>query len=82
VTRREIFTRLQERLAVEFDLDAQQIQPESTFAELGLDSIDLMSAVMDFEDDFDLEVADEELQGLATVADAVDLMARKLSVVA
>lgn len=82
MTRGEIFTRLQERLAVEFDLDAQQIQPESTFAELGLDSIDLISAVMDFEDDFDLEVADEELQGLATVADAVDLMARKLSVVA
>jgi acyl carrier protein len=82
VTSGEIFARIQERLAVEFDVDAQQIRPESTFAELGLDSIDLMSAVMDFEDAFDLEVADEELQGLATVADAVDLMARKLSVVA
>ena len=55
-----------------------EIQPESTFAELGLDSLDTVELVMAFEEAFNAEIPDEDAEKLKTVGDAVRYIEQKL----
>ncbi|GAK00276.1 MULTISPECIES: acyl carrier protein [Geomicrobium] len=58
-----------DRLSVE----ESEVKMESTFKEdLGADSLDVVELVMELEDEFDLEISDEEAEKIATVADVVN----------
>ncbi len=53
----------------------ETITPESAFAaDLGLSSFDLVSIVADFEDAFEIEISDREIQKFVTVNDVVDYL--------
>lgn len=54
------------------DIDAASIKPESTFAELGVDSLDTVELIMSFEDTFGGTI--EMSPDLKTVADIVALI--------
>ncbi|EZH67213.1 acyl carrier protein [Bacillaceae bacterium JMAK1] len=58
-----------DRLSVE----ESEVKMESTFKEdLGADSLDVVELVMELEDEFDLEISDEEAEKISTVADVVN----------
>jgi len=48
---------------------------ETTWAELDVDSLDLVELVRMLEDDYEIRVEDEKLEGIETVGDAVRLIA-------
>ena len=52
--------------------DAANITAETTFEELGVDSLTTVEVLMDIEDEFGVEVPDEILDKLVTVKDVVD----------
>ncbi len=54
------------------DLDAQDITAESTFEDLGLDSLDTVDLIMNFEDEFGVTLKMSE--DLKTVGDVVELI--------
>ena len=57
----------------ELAVDSSEVTPEASFIEdLGADSLDVVELVMAFEEEFDLEIPDEDAEGIATVQDAVD----------
>lgn len=65
-----------EVLAVEPD----QVTEEARFKEdLNADSLDLVEFVMGVEEKFDISVPEEDLEGVATVGDAVSLVLGKMS---
>lgn len=47
-------------------------------ADLGADSVDLVGAVMTFEDEFGIAIPDEDLEGIVTIGDAVKVVAKNL----
>lgn len=50
----------------------EEVSPESAFVDdLGADSLDTVELVMAFEEEFDLEIPDEEAEKIANVGDAV-----------
>jgi acyl carrier protein len=51
----------------------------SILDDLKVNSARLVDVVLAFEDEFGIEVADEEVDAVATVGDAVDLICRKLN---
>lgn len=58
-----------ERLGV----DESEVTPEASFKDdLGADSLDVVELVMELEDEFDLEISDEEAEKISTVADVVN----------
>ena len=62
-------------------LDTAKVVPEADLLkDLDLDSLDTMELTLGLEERFGVEIPDEELEGLVTVSDAVDLIERKLSV--
>ncbi|WP_379967197.1 acyl carrier protein [Ectobacillus sp. sgz5001026] len=54
------------------DADESKVIPSASFKEdLGADSLDVVELVMQFEDEFELEISDEDAEKIATVGDAV-----------
>ncbi len=77
--REEIFTTIKD-LAVEvLGVDADKVNEEARFKEdLDADSLDIVEFVMGMEDKFDVELPESEVEGVATVGQAVDLVASKV----
>lgn len=70
---------LEELLAAsESSLEASEIDAKTDLRDdLGLDSLQAVTVVMALEQEFDVEVDDQEIDGLRTVGDILDLLARK-----
>ena len=60
-------------------VDAAQITKEASFADdLDADSLDLVELVMALEEEFDVTVEEDELEGISTIGGAFDLITGKL----
>lgn len=76
----EIFKTMQDLIAEQFVIDADEISMDSSFVDdLGADSVDLVELVMAMEEEFDIgEIDEEDLAGLKTVGDCVRYLNSKL----
>jgi len=67
--------RVKEIIANELEVDAKQIVPEAKFIEdLGADSLDIVELVMALEEEFGLDIPDEDADKLKTVGDAMNYL--------
>ena len=80
MTMEEIFKTMQDLIAEQFAIDADEISMDSSFVDdLGADSADLVELVMAMEEEFDIgEIDEEDLAGLKTVGDCVRYLNSKL----
>ena len=80
MTVEEIFKTMQDLIAEQFAIDADEISMDSSFVDdLGADSVDLVELVMAMEEEFDIgEIDEEDLSGLKTVGDCVRYLNSKL----
>ena len=75
----ENFERFRKCAVDVLSVEADQIVPDARFAEdLDADSLDLVELVMALEEEFDVSVEEEELEGVETVRTAFDLISAKL----
>jgi acyl carrier protein len=76
--RSEALSALREVAVEVLDVDEDKIVEEARFKEdLEADSLDLVELVMGLEERFNIEVPEEDLEGVATVGQAVDLVMSK-----
>ncbi|MGH2771832.1 MAG: acyl carrier protein [Actinomycetota bacterium] len=76
----DIFDALREVLVDKLKVEPEKVSRDANlFEDLGLDSIDLMTAVMAVEEKFNIEVEDEELEKVSTLGEASDLLATKVT---
>lgn len=69
----DLFERVKEIIVEQLDVDESQVTMEASFRDdLEADSLDVVELVMELEDEFDLEIADEEAENINTVGDAVN----------
>lgn len=65
--------RVIEIIADRLGVDKAEIVPEASFVDdLGADSLDLVELIMAMEEEFDIEIADEEAEKLKTVQDVLN----------
>lgn len=75
-SKEEILAGLAEIVNEETGLDTAEVQPEKSFTDdLDIDSISMMTIVVNAEEKFDVKIPDEEVKNLATVGDAVTYIA-------
>jgi acyl carrier protein len=69
----DTFERLKRILVDKFDLDPEQVVPESTAESLGLDSLDFIEVLFELEDEFGVRIGDDTMNRpkLDTLADIV-----------
>lgn len=64
-----------EIVAEQLGIDKEKITRESSFVnDLGADSLDQVELVMELEDEFDLEIPEEEAEKIQTVGQAIDFI--------
>ena len=61
-------------------VDESEVKLEASFRDdLGADSLDVVELVMELEDEFDMEISDEDAEKIATVGDAITYIEGKVS---
>ena len=67
-----IFEKLSELISEQFVVEPDTITMETTFEDdLGADSLDVVDMLMSLEDEFDVEIPDEEIERIRTVGELV-----------
>lgn len=65
--------RIKEIVAEQLGVEESQVNNESSFMDdLGADSLDTVELVMALEEEFDIEISDENAEKIQTVQDAID----------
>ena len=71
---------LEKVIADTLGIDEGAIKDESNFVEdLGADSLDTVEIIMDFEEEFDVEIPDEDAENLTTIQSALDYIDSRLN---
>ncbi len=69
----DVFDRVKEIIIDRLDVEEEKVTLEASFKDdLEADSLDVVELVMELEDEFDMEIADEEAEKINTVGDAVN----------
>jgi acyl carrier protein len=75
----EVETKVKKIIEEKLSVNADQITNDARFAEdLKADSLDTVELVMALEDEFGLDIPDEEAEGIKTVQDAIDYIVSKI----
>ncbi len=74
-----IFEKIQKIIAEELCVEQDRITLKADFLEdLEMDSLDVVEIIMSLEDEFGVEIPDDEIEGIKTVEDLVNYLANKL----
>ncbi len=74
----EIEAKIIKIVSDQLNVDESEINPDSSFVDdLGADSLDTVELVMAFEEEFDVEIPDEDAEGIQSVQNAIDYIAAK-----
>ena len=75
----EVFEKVKNLFVEELGIDSEKVTMEAKLEEdLEIDSLGIVEVVMAFEDEFGIEIDDEELTDVGTVGQAVNLLHSKL----
>ncbi|MFZ5640157.1 MAG: acyl carrier protein [Bacillota bacterium] len=67
-----VFDQVKNIIIEQLGVEAEEVKPEASFIEdLGADSLDIVELVMALEEEFDMEIPDEDAEKIKTVGDAV-----------
>ncbi|MGH7233328.1 MAG: acyl carrier protein [Nitrospiraceae bacterium] len=71
--------RIKKIIAEQLGVDEDEVVPEASFVDdLGADSLDTVELVMAFEEEFDIEIPDEDAEKILTVGRAMDYIKEKV----
>jgi acyl carrier protein len=74
-----IESKVKEIVAEQLGVPAEEIGLSSLFArDLGADALDVVELVMAFEEEFDIEIDDDDAEKLRTVQDVIDFVAQRV----
>ncbi len=75
----DVFDRIVKVVSEELAISEDEITEDASFIDdLGADSLDVVELIMALEEEFDIEIPDEDAEEIATVSDAVDYIEENL----
>ena len=64
---------VKEIIVEQLSVNAEEVVPEASFVDdLGADSLDLVELIMSMEEEFEVDISDEDAEKIVTVQDAID----------
>lgn len=72
------FDRVKKVVVDQLEVSEEEVTPTASFVDdLGADSLDVVELVMGLEEEFDIEIPDEDAEKIATVGDAISYIDEK-----
>ncbi len=69
----DVLERITKIVVDRLEVEESEVKPEASFKDdLGADSLDVVELVMELEDEFGMEISDEDAEKISTVGDAVN----------
>ncbi len=76
----DIKAKVIELIVEELGVEVGEVTLEASFIEdLGADSLDTVELIMKFEEEFDIDIADDDAEGLTTVGKAIEYLEKQLN---
>ena len=66
------FDRVKKVVVDQLDVNPDEVTPEASFEDLGADSLSQVELMMAFEEEFEIQIPDEDTENIKTVGDAVN----------
>ena len=80
MSKEDLFDKIKENLVETLELDADHVTLETNIVEdLGADSISLMEFTLALEDEFGIEISDEDAEHILTLGQVVDYVSDKIN---
>lgn len=74
----EVMDKVKKIVVEHLDVEESRVTPDASFVDsLGADSLDIVEMVLAFEDEFGIEIPDEDAEKIQKVQDAVDYITAK-----
>jgi acyl carrier protein len=67
----DVYEKVKAIVIDQLGVDEEEITPTTSFQALNADSLDIVELVMALEEEFNLDIADEEVENILTIADIV-----------
>lgn len=81
MTRDTIAARARELVAAHLDIDPAKVTEDASFVDdLGADSLDVVEIAMILEEEYDLEISDDDVEAVKVFKDAIDYLVKRLGV--
>jgi len=75
----DVFEKVKEIIVEQLGVDEEEVTLQASFVDdLGADSLDIVELVMALEEEFDMEIPDEDAEKIVTVGDAVNYIKEKI----
>lgn len=69
-----VFDKVREIICEQLEVNEEDVTMDSTMDDLEADSLDLVDIIMSLEDEFQIEISDEALEGFTSVGDIVNFI--------
>ena len=80
ISKEDLFAKIKENMVETLELDADNVTLETNIVEdLGADSISLMEFTLALEDEFGIEISDEDAEHILTLGQVVDYVSNKIN---
>ncbi|MGB9607349.1 MAG: acyl carrier protein [bacterium] len=74
----DIVEKVRNIVAERLNVNPEEVTLETTFEDLGADSLDVMDLIMELEQEFDIEIPDEDAEKIRTIEDTVNYIQSRL----
>lgn len=73
-----VFDRIKEIVVDQLGVDEAEVTMETSFSDLDADSLDIVELIMALEEEFEIEIPDEDAEKLTTIRAAVDYITSRI----
>jgi acyl carrier protein len=73
-----MFEKVKKVIAKQLGIGEEEIQENTTFEDLGIDSLEIFEVIMALEDEFDIEIPNEDVENIKTIDDITNYIQSKV----
>jgi len=74
----DVFDKIKEIVVEQLNVEPEDVKMETTFEDLNADSLDVVELVMALEEEFDMEISDEQAENIKSIGDAVEFIKKAI----